>query len=74
MTGEERFNELYDEMENLVYHLNLSFQYGRQYPDIKDGRGVDENVLISRAKAIEDVADEMRYLRKFRGSLGLVTR
>lgn len=72
MTGAERYVELYDELKNLVYHLDLTFQMDAAHPDIAGGRGCDPEVLIGRAKAINDVADEMRFLKKFRGTLGLV--
>jgi len=73
VTGSERYIELYDEMENIVKNLAQSFAYGRQFEkELGTGRGIDEEILIGRAKAINDIADEMRFLKKFRGSLGLV--
>jgi hypothetical protein len=70
MTGQEHYDKLYDEMAFIVAMLHESFEYEKNFPALK--HAIDPEILISRAEAINAVAQEMRYLKKFRGSLGLV--
>lgn len=74
MTGDERYNELYDEMENLARKLVEIFDMERKFDEHEPERKhrIDPEILMARVGALHDVAEEMRFLKKFRGSLRLI--
>ena len=80
MTGEDRYKELYDELERLArslvdcYDTDRGIQRAHMNGHIEGyQRRVDPQILIGRAEAINDCASELKFLQKFRGSLGLVS-
>jgi hypothetical protein len=84
MTGAERTKQLYDEMERLARSLVDCFDTDRGFDKLgvdeaplvggvgSKSRMLDPEILFGRVAALDDVAQEWRALKKFRGSLQVV--
>lgn len=78
VTGRQHHDELYDEIERIARHLVDAFNIERALakhmsPDGEYERRIDPDILIGRAGALYDAAQELKFLRKLRGSLRTVT-
>jgi hypothetical protein len=63
-------------MERLAQSLNAMFELDRGYDligeDGKKSRMLDPEILFGRVAALNDTAQEWKFLRKFQGALRVV--
>lgn len=75
MTYQERYNELYDELQRLTANLHSTFLMGQTFEEQGgNSRPIDPDILILKIGALRDAAQELKFLMKFNGSLHLVKK